>query len=208
VLVGAAVGVLVGAAVGVLVGAAVGVLVGVLVGAAVGGAVVAVGVLVGVLVGTNELLGVGLGVNPDEIAGIMKKSLKLLTNAHIFFVAKLGAFGPLSIVTSLVTPSDTLKILHESKTTCEISLGKVKDKTISPEKDAADVILKEAIESPTLKFAGVEILGFELLFISSTVVNPLDDTLAKFKSTPTFPADDGATDTETLAPDGVSVLYV
>ena len=84
----------------------------------------------------------------------------------------------------------------------------MKDKTISPEKDADDVIVKEAIESPTLKFAGVEILGFELLFISSTVVDPLANTLAKFKSTPTFPADGGATDTETLAPDGVSVLYV
>jgi hypothetical protein len=45
----------------------------------------------------------------------MKKSLKLLTNAHIFFVEKLGAFGPLSIVTSVVIPPETLNILHELK---------------------------------------------------------------------------------------------
>ena len=151
--------------------------------------------------------GVGVAATPS-LAGIIKKSLKLLTNAHIFFVAKLGAFGPLSIVTSLVTPSDTLKILHESKATCEISLGRVKDKTTSPEKDAADVILKEAIESPTLKFAGVEMLGFELLFISSTVVNPLTDTLSKFKSSPTLSLEGETIGIKTLSPNGVGILYV
>jgi hypothetical protein len=165
------------------------------------------GVFVGV--GVKVFVFVGVGVSPDEeIAGIIKKSLKLVTSAHIFFVAKLGAFGPLSIVTSLVTPSDTLKILHESKATCEISLGRVKDKTTSPEKDAADVILKEAIESPTLKFAGVEILGFELLFISSTVVNPLTDTLSKFKSNPTLLLEGETMGIKTLSPNGVGMLYV
>ena len=84
----------------------------------------------------------------------------------------------------------------------------MKDKTTSPEKDAVDVIVKEAIESPTLKFAGVETVGFEVLFISSTVVEPLADTVAKFKSNPTFLSAGGTADTETIVPDGVGILYV
>jgi hypothetical protein len=84
----------------------------------------------------------------------------------------------------------------------------VKDKVTFPEKDDVDVIVKDAMEFPIVKFAGGEAVGFEVLLISSTVVKPLADTVAKFKSTPTFLLAEGTADTETLEPDGVETLYV